>query len=62
MWFKILQKTNLYFIDKTLASLFNQKQEDIQEWLKLTQWSDRDGRTIEDFLLTFISRACYENK
>ena len=28
-------------IDKTLASLFNQKQEDIQEWLKLTQWSQK---------------------
>lgn len=28
-------------IDKTLAGLFNQKQEDIQEWLKLTQWSQK---------------------
>ncbi|MCC9020038.1 MULTISPECIES: substrate-binding domain-containing protein [Flavobacterium] len=28
-------------IDKTLASLFNQKQEDIQEWLKLTKWSQK---------------------
>ncbi|KFF04610.1 substrate-binding domain-containing protein [Flavobacterium reichenbachii] len=29
-------------IDKTLASLFNQKVEDIQEWLKLTQWSQKN--------------------
>ncbi|BFM44911.1 substrate-binding domain-containing protein [Flavobacterium sp. CFS9] len=28
-------------IDKTLAGLFNQKQEDIREWLKLTQWSQK---------------------
>ncbi len=28
-------------IDRTLASKFNQKQEDIQEWLKLTKWSQK---------------------
>lgn len=29
-------------IDKTLAELFNQKTEDIQDWLKLTQWSQKN--------------------
>ncbi|CAD0006442.1 MULTISPECIES: substrate-binding domain-containing protein [Flavobacterium] len=29
-------------IDKTLADIFNQKLEDIQEWLKLTQWSQKN--------------------
>ncbi|CAD0007886.1 substrate-binding domain-containing protein [Flavobacterium salmonis] len=29
-------------IDKTLAEIFNQKLEDIQEWLKLTQWSQKN--------------------
>ncbi|MEA9412743.1 substrate-binding domain-containing protein [Flavobacterium sp. PL02] len=28
-------------IDRTLAELFEQKVEDIQEWLKLTQWSQK---------------------
>lgn len=30
---------NIPNIDKTLATKFNQKKEDIQEWLTLTQWS-----------------------
>lgn len=29
-------------IDKTLSDIFNQKLEDIQEWLKLTQWSQKN--------------------
>ena len=33
--------TQIPSIDKTLAELFNQKLEDIQEWLKLTQWSQK---------------------
>ena len=28
-------------IDKTLAERYNQKQEDIQEWLSLTEWSQK---------------------
>lgn len=28
-------------IDRTLASRYNQKLEDIQEWLKITQWSQK---------------------
>ena len=43
---EIINKTTHDFaqipdIDKTLAELFNQKAEDIQEWLKLTQWSQK---------------------
>ena len=36
-------------IDRTLASKYNQKLEDIQEWLSLTQWSQRqlDTKTFE---------------
>ncbi|UOX33395.1 substrate-binding domain-containing protein [Flavobacterium sediminilitoris] len=36
-------------IDRTLASKYNQKLEDIQEWLSLTQWSQKqlDKKTIE---------------
>lgn len=43
---KIINQTTLEFkdipsIDKTLASNYNQKTEDIQEWLSLTQWSQK---------------------
>ena len=34
--------TQIPDIDKTLADIFNQKLEDIQEWLKLTQWSQKN--------------------
>nr|WP_315222751.1 substrate-binding domain-containing protein [uncultured Flavobacterium sp.] len=44
---EIINKTTHDFakipdIDKTLAEIFNQKLEDIQEWLKLTQWSQKN--------------------
>lgn len=44
---EIINKTTVDFaeipeIDKTLAGLFDQKVEDIQEWLKLTQWSQKN--------------------
>ncbi|MFD1605099.1 substrate-binding domain-containing protein [Flavobacterium artemisiae] len=44
---EIINKTTVDFkgipeIDKTLAELFNQKAEDIQEWLQLTQWSQKN--------------------
>ena len=29
-------------IDKTLASKYNQKLEDIQEWLSITHWSQKN--------------------
>lgn len=32
---------NIPSIDRTLASKYNQKLEDIQEWLKLTRWSQK---------------------
>ncbi|WP_035643754.1 substrate-binding domain-containing protein [Flavobacterium sp. ASV13] len=43
---EIINKTTQDFaqiphIDKTLSELFNQKKEDIREWLKLTQWSQK---------------------
>lgn len=36
-------------IDRTLAERYNQKTEDIQEWLKLTQWSQKklDKKTFD---------------
>lgn len=36
-------------IDRTLANRFNQKTEDIQEWLQLTRWSSKklDKKTFE---------------
>lgn len=44
---KIINKTTVDFkeipeIDKKLSELFNQKAEDIKEWLKLTQWSQKN--------------------
>ncbi len=44
---RIINKTTVDFkeipeIDKKLSKLFNQKAEDIQEWLKLTQWSQKN--------------------
>ena len=43
---EIINQTTVEFkdipsIDKTLASNYNQKIEDIQEWLSLTQWSQK---------------------
>ncbi|WP_417941606.1 substrate-binding domain-containing protein [Flavobacterium sp. RS13.1] len=34
--------TQIPDIDKTLAAIFDQRLEDIQEWLKLTQWSQKN--------------------
>ncbi|GAA3740335.1 substrate-binding domain-containing protein [Flavobacterium ginsengisoli] len=47
MILKIINKTTVDFkeipeIDKKLSKLFNQKAEDIKEWLKLTQWSQKN--------------------
>lgn len=43
---EIINNTTIEFkdipsIDRTLASKYNQKTEDIQEWLKLTRWSQK---------------------
>jgi ABC-type nitrate/sulfonate/bicarbonate transport system substrate-binding protein len=39
-------------IDRTLASKYNQKLEDIQEWLSLTHWSQKqiDKQTVDKVL------------
>jgi len=44
---EIINKTTIHFtqipdIDKTLAETFNQKTDDIREWLNLTQWSQQN--------------------
>lgn len=51
---EIINNTTIEFktipsIDRTLASRYNQKLEDIQEWLKLTRWSQKklDKNTFE---------------
>jgi ABC-type nitrate/sulfonate/bicarbonate transport system substrate-binding protein len=36
-----LEFSEIPSIDRTLASKYNQKQEDIREWLKLTKWSQK---------------------
>lgn len=43
----IINKTTLEFkdipsIDKTIANRYNQKLEDVQEWLSLTEWSQEN--------------------
>lgn len=56
-------------IDRTLANRFNQKTEDIQEWLRLTRWSQKrpDKKTFEKiqnqlFDLKIIdTKAAYES-
>lgn len=56
-------------IDRTLASKYNQKLEDIQEWLKLTRWSQKklDKPTFDKvqnqlFELNLIAvKAAYES-
>jgi len=56
-------------IDRTLANRFNQKTEDIQEWLQLTRWSQKkpDKKTFEKiqnqlFDLKIIeTKAAYES-
>ena len=51
---EIINNTTIEFktipsIDRTLASRYHQKLEDIQEWLKLTRWSQKklDKNTFE---------------
>jgi len=39
-------------IDKTLANSYEQQIEDIQEWLKITEWND--GKPITENLITHI--------
>ncbi|MDK2772299.1 MAG: substrate-binding domain-containing protein [Flavobacterium sp.] len=51
-------------IDRTLASKYNQKLEDIQEWLSLTQWSQKqiDKPTLEKVQSQLFSLNIIEKK
>ena len=51
-------------IDRTLASKYNQKLEDIQEWLSLTQWSQKqiDKVTLEKVQSQLFSLNIIEKK
>jgi ABC-type nitrate/sulfonate/bicarbonate transport system substrate-binding protein len=51
-------------IDRTLANKYNQKLEDIQEWLSLTQWSQKqiDRNTLEKVQNQLLSLNIIENK
>ncbi|WP_035672433.1 substrate-binding domain-containing protein [Flavobacterium sp. 83] len=61
---EIINKTTQEFkdipsIDKTLASNYNQKIDDIQEWLSLTQWSQR---TLTEEVLNKIQNQLFQLK
>ena len=49
-------------IDRTLASKYNQKLEDIQEWLKLTNWSQKqlDKKTLDKIQNQLLSLQIIE--
>lgn len=51
-------------IDRVLAERFHQKTEDIQEWLKLTEWSQKklDKNTFEKVQNQLVSLNIIENK
>lgn len=51
-------------IDRTLASKYNQKLEDIHEWLSLTHWSQKqiDKNTLEKVQNQLLSLNIIENK
>ena len=59
-----INKTTIKFrdipnIDKTLASKYHQKLEDIQEWLSLTKWSQK---TLEEKVLNKIQNQLFDLK
>lgn len=61
---KIINKTTQEFkdipgIDKILASNYNQKIEDIQEWLSLTQWSQK---TVTEKMLNKVQNQLFQLK
>jgi ABC-type nitrate/sulfonate/bicarbonate transport system substrate-binding protein len=51
-------------IDKTLAERYNQKTEDIQEWLKITEWSQKklDKNTFDKVQNQLFELALIEEK
>lgn len=66
---EIINNTTIEFksipsIDRTLASRYNQKLEDIQEWLKLTRWSQKklDKTTFEKVQNQLHQLNLIENK
>lgn len=65
----IINKTTEEFkdipsIDRTLAKRYNQKQEDINDWLKLTNWSQKklDKKTFEKVQDELFSLKIIDNK
>ena len=50
---------NIPSIDRTLASKYNQKLEDIQDWLRLTQWSQKP---LEEKVLNKIQNQLFDLK
>ncbi|WP_136666497.1 substrate-binding domain-containing protein [Flavobacterium sp. H122] len=65
----IINNTTIEFkdipsIDRTLASRYNQKLEDIQEWLKLTRWSQKklDKNTFDKVQNQLLELNLIENK
>lgn len=66
---EIINNTTIEFktipsIDRTLASRYNQKLEDIQEWLKLTRWSQKklDNTTFDKVQNQLFELNLIENK
>lgn len=66
---EIINNTTIEFksipsIDKTLASRYNQKLEDIQEWLRLTRWSQKklDNATFDKVQNQLFELNLIENK
>lgn len=51
-------------IDRTLAERYSQKMEDIQEWLKLTQWSQKklDKKTFDTVQEQLYALGIIQNK
>lgn len=51
-------------IDRTLASRYNQKQEDIQEWLSLTEWSQKplDEKTLNNVQNQLLELSLIDKK
>ena len=61
---EIINNTTIEFkdipsIDRTLASKYNQKLEDIQDWLRLTQWSQKP---LEEKVLNKIQNQLFDLK
>lgn len=66
---EIINSTTIEFkeipsIDRTLASKYNQKTEDIQEWLSLTKWSQKklDKMTFDKIQNQLFELKIIENK